>query len=508
MSDREGVLTMLAQNASQLADHAARQRVLEVEAEVNSVLAERRLFGKAIAHPIAAILIAAVLWTPQSAQSLLMLFLMVTTGIVLNQISLWFYNRDPNKVKNARFWREVFVIGIAAVGLIWGIGSYMVYSADPDHNGFMITVLVAVSAVGAISYSCSPAASILFTVTVHVPLSFYAVSTVASGAITRPDHLVIVPFTIIFGTFVAFFSIAGGKHLRELIERRMDAIEAERRLDLVVRERTKELVDKSMELMLEKDRAQEASAAKSQFLANVSHELRTPLNAIIGFSEILKLEIFGGLGSDRYREYVGDIHRSGEHLLSIINDLLDLSKIEAGKFELHLEVLDIRGLVEDCLRFVAELAERKSLTLSADISPLPRPFIADRRAVTQILTNLLSNAVKFTPEKGQISIRVQGNLRGDTNILVTDTGIGMTEAEIGKCLEPFGQVDSWLARRYSGTGLGLPIVKALVDLHEGSFSIASNVGEGTTVSIRLPSRNLPDAFRFRPERSLAAADGD
>jgi len=472
----------------QAAAQQKRSRALEIEAEINAVLAERRGWSRAIAHPIVAILVALTLWSPQSARALATLVLLVTVVILLNQLSLYAYGRCDRKGQHARFWRELFHVGIATIGLSWGIGAYLVYAADPGSNNFMVTTLVGITAVGSLAYSASTGACVTFAMGTLTPLCFYAIGTVTGGPIMRADHLVIVPFSVVFGTFVVMYSLSSGRHLRELIERRLDAVEAERRLDHVVRERTRELVERTAELLREKDRAEEASAAKSQFLANVSHELRTPLNAIIGFSEMLSLQILGPIGNDRYREYVGDIHRSGEHLLAIINDLLDLSKIEAGKLDLSLGNIDLQDVIGQCLDFVEESARQKKLSMVTEIKSARRPLVADERAVKQIVTNLLSNAVKFTPDSGCIWLRTHTGLRGETVLTVSDSGIGMSPAEIAKCLEPFGQVDSWLARRYKGTGLGLPIVKALVDLHGGQLSIESRVGEGTRVTATFPAR--------------------
>jgi PAS domain S-box-containing protein len=235
-----------------------------------------------------------------------------------------------------------------------------------------------------------------------------------------------------------------------------------------------------------KEQAELASRSKSEFLANMSHELRTPLNAVIGFSEIMEMEVFGALGAAQYRDYAHDIRSSGMHLLSLINTILDLSKIEAGKYELHPEEIELGRAVDSCLRLVKERANAGRLRLTTAIpANLPR-LVADERALKQILINLLSNAVKFTPPGGSVDVSVRLDTDGDVLLSVADTGIGIAEKDIAKALAPFGQVDGDLNRKQAGTGLGLPLVKQLAELHGGSLELHSRLGVGTTVTVRLP----------------------
>src|SRR3954466_3869887 len=234
----------------------------------------------------------------------------------------------------------------------------------------------------------------------------------------------------------------------------------------------------------EKTRAEDANQAKSKFLANMSHELRTPLNAIIGFSEIMASGMFGPLGSDKYYEYCRDIHSSGEYLLDVINDVLDMSKIEAGRLKLDLENVELEPFLNDAMRVVSGRADDKQLKLTARMSRGIR-LVADNRLLKQIVLNLLSNAVKFTPEGGRITIRARAT-SGWVSIAIADTGIGIPEEALARLGRPFEQVESQLTKSHQGSGLGLAIAKSLTELHHGTIRIRSTPGTGTMVVLRLP----------------------
>jgi signal transduction histidine kinase len=235
---------------------------------------------------------------------------------------------------------------------------------------------------------------------------------------------------------------------------------------------------------LAKEAAETSNRLKSEFLANMSHELRTPLNAIIGFSEMIGTEVLGP-GLPRYRAYALDIHGAGHHLLSLINDILDLSKAEAGKLELHFEETDLSSLIRECTRLMRERAAEHGLRMTVDISPLPSLLI-DRLRVKQILLNLLSNAIKFTETGGSVSVTAGLGRDEGVVLCVKDTGIGMAPDTIPLAFEPFRQVDSSLARKFEGTGLGLPLVKKLSELHGGEVTIESAPGQGTSVYVSFP----------------------
>ena len=247
-------------------------------------------------------------------------------------------------------------------------------------------------------------------------------------------------------------------------------------------------IQAQQQLLRAKEQAETASRAKSGFLANMSHELRTPLNAIIGFSETMTKELLGPLGNARYLEYVGHINLSGQHLLTLINDLLDLSKIEAGKLELAEETVDIRALLKDCLVLVRDLADSKALEIDERIAPDLKAVYCDEQKLKQVLVNLLSNAVKFTDPDGRIVVTARREAPDLLYIEVADNGIGIAPAQMTRVMMPFGQADEAQNREHKGTGLGLSLSKALVELHGGTLRLDSTLGQGTTVSIRLPGR--------------------
>lgn len=236
-----------------------------------------------------------------------------------------------------------------------------------------------------------------------------------------------------------------------------------------------------------KESAENAYASKSRFLANMSHELRTPLNAIIGFSDLIEKQMLGPLGNERYLDYVGAIRESGQHLLDLISDILDMSKIEAGKYELTLESINLTQAVRAVTQMMEARAMDGKLTLRAALPDMDVVLSADRRAVKQILLNLLSNAIKFTESGGHVDIVLEDS--GDAvTVRVTDTGIGIPAHKIADVMKPFEQVSNAFTRRHEGSGLGLAITKDLVELHGGQLQIDSRLGEGTTVTIRLPRR--------------------
>jgi two-component system cell cycle sensor histidine kinase PleC len=254
-------------------------------------------------------------------------------------------------------------------------------------------------------------------------------------------------------------------------------------------DRASELADLNRKYIKEKERAEAANRAKSEFLANMSHELRTPLNAVIGFSELMASNLFGPLGSPRYEEYATDINSSGKYLLGVINDILDMSKIEAGQFSMEREQIDLHPLITETVRVISLQAAEKSISVETKIAP-SMTLYADRRAVKQIVINLLSNAVKFTGQGGRIQVRAR-NVAGAMMVSIEDNGCGIPKDALSKLGRPFEQVQNQFSKNHTGSGLGLAISRSLAELHGGALKIRSTEGVGTIVSVRIPVRNQP-----------------
>jgi signal transduction histidine kinase len=273
--------------------------------------------------------------------------------------------------------------------------------------------------------------------------------------------------------------------------------EAHDQLEKRVAERTLHLsreisvrAETEKKLVLAKRTAEAADRVKSEFLANMSHELRTPLNAVIGFAGTMEEEVFGPLGNDKYKEYVGNIRESGEHLLAIIGDILDVSMVEYGKLELKDDKVGLATLAEASIVLVKQRAEQGGVRIINTVGMDTPMLMADKQRVKQILVNLLSNAVKFTPEGGEVKISAGQDGNKGLTVIVQDTGIGMNEEEQELALMKFGRVESSLSGKYEGSGLGLPLVKDLMKAHNGTLEINSTPGKGTTVTVRFPAERV------------------
>ena len=298
-------------------------------------------------------------------------------------------------------------------------------------------------------------------------------------------------------------TVSVGSDITQIKQHQDKLMDSERRLMATIHdlslarraeeERTRELVELNRKYIREKDRAEAANQAKSEFLANMSHELRTPLNAIIGFSELMEQALFGPLGSERYEEYATDINSSGKYLLGVINDILDMSKIEAGQFSIDREQIDLGPLISETVRVVSLQAAQKAITVETRIAD-DLSLIADRRAIKQIVINLLSNAVKFTGQGGHIVVKAR-NASGALTLTIEDNGCGIPKAALGKLGRPFEQVQNQFSKNHTGSGLGLAISRSLAELHGGALKIRSTEGSGTIVSVRIPVRKAPQPIK-------------
>lgn len=301
-------------------------------------------------------------------------------------------------------------------------------------------------------------------------------------------HLEVVENTVrkLTAGLIAAFGLLYG--VLFLIVRRADGILKNQYQE--IRDNADRMHRKNTELRELRNMALKASRAKTDLMANMSHELRTPLNAIIGFSDTIRSEVLGPIGNDKYLEYIRDIHASGRHLLDLINDILDVAAIEEGALILNEEAVDTAAVAQSCLRLIEPRATVGGIRLGIEN---PRDFQvihADMRRIKQVLLNLLSNAVKYTPEDGTVTVAAKTQKDGRFSITVRDTGVGMTQDEMETALSKFGQVDSGLDRKHEGTGLGLPLTKGLMDMHDGDLTLNSEKGHGTEVTMTFPANRV------------------
>jgi two-component system cell cycle sensor histidine kinase PleC len=358
-------------------------------------------------------------------------------------------------------------------------------------------VVGSTAAASLVSLQSIPLASASYIVFSLAPLI------VSFGRISDPPHWFMTEMLAAFAVVLIALShnshaaFLEGVRLRlanaELLERTSVANETLKRNLGELEWSRNRLIRQANDLKKLAQKADAANRAKSTFLANMSHELRTPLSAIIGFSEMMQREALGPVGSTRYRAYADDINQGGMHLLELVNDLLDLSKIDAGKMELSEDLVDVGRLIADCMVLVRDAAVRAGVEIAiAKDSGWPVVY-ADERKLKQILINLLSNAIKFTGSGGSVQVVAAVAASGGLEISVRDSGIGIAPEDVAKVLEPFGQVPSMLESPPLGTGLGLPLSRKLAELHGGTLEIESAVGRGTTVLLRLPAERVRGA---------------
>ena len=431
----------------------------------------------------AAIAAVSTLWFPVALPSVWLGLMTAALGLSF-VLSRGFLRADPDAVALPE-WRKRFALAELITGLAWAMAIQGLAQVEGGTNGFVLFVAVMVAAVSAMLSATIPAS---------VYLGFAPLGAAVAGVFATVRDLnttMLVAMTV--SALVFFIVLANRLHASALTGIRS---RAEKDQMLVELEEAKANSDEA------RRRAEEANLAKSRFLATMSHELRTPLNAILGFSEVMQNEVFGPHATAAYKEYSADIHGSGQHLLTLINEILDLSRIEAGRYELAEEAMQLGWAVAECRHMLALRAKGKSQTIREQIDPtLPRIW-ADERAVRQIVLNVLSNAIKFTPQGGEIVIKVGWTSSGGQYVSVKDTGPGIPENEIPVVMSSFGRGSLAIKTAEQGSGLGLPIVKGLVDLHGGGFQLRSKPREGTDVIVTFPAARVMETLP-----AMTVADG-
>ena len=395
----------------------------------------------------------------------------------------------PIEEHRAAQWQRKFILAEGILGVVWALlVGLLIAVPDPSARTFVLLVLLLVAAMTAMISSNIPGA--VYAGMTPITLASIAFELPRLGLGTLPILLLAV------SAQVCFIVLARRLYSTSLVSL---SFRAEKDSLIAELEQAKANSDEA------RRRAEEANLAKSRFLATMSHELRTPLNAILGFSEVMKGELFGAHAVAAYRDYSNDIHSSGQHLLMLINEILDLSRVEAGRYELKEESVSLAHVVEDCCHLLTLRATKRDLVMTETIEPeLPRIW-ADERAVRQVTLNLLSNAIKFTPQGGSITIKVGYTAAGGQYLAIRDTGPGIPEDEIPIIMSSFGRGSLAQKNADEGSGLGLPIVKGLIELHGGTFTLRSRVREGTEVIVVFPPYRVMNALpRMQTEDGAAA----
>lgn len=451
----------------------------EFEFELMGLFARNELAAAFTIWALAAIFaLASMFWAPWIEGSL-WLVLVVGSKLVLLEICRRFVAQARHD-SDLRIWRRRFVLAELLCGVVWAGFALVGIGAEPNSAGgtfsshvFIFASLITLLAVR-MSFT-SPMMSLLYVGTIPMTIA------VSARLIMLGEPFYYSLAAMAVGVHIYFVFLAKGIRQTTL---QMLAFRAEKDMLIAELHEEKLVSDEA------RRRAEAGSKAKSRFLATMSHELRTPLNAIMGFSEVMKDEVFGAHSSPVYREYAKDIYDSGNHLLQLINEILDLSRIEAGRYDLAEEQAHLGDIAQDCQRLLTLRADAKGIEVTVDIDPdLPQVWV-DVRALRQICLNLLSNAIKFTPKGGRVAVVVAQTETGGQVLAIRDTGPGIPEDEIPKVLQAFGQGSLAHETAEGGTGLGLPIVKSLIELHGGTFDLTSELRKGTEVRVYLPPKRV------------------
>lgn len=415
-------------------------------------------------------------WAPVSYIALWLSSVFVTKAIILTLCRR--FQSLPREKVNIRQWRNRLIYAEVFYGFSWaGIAIISTFTQDQAAHIFIFASFIAVISIRMMFASTIMPLVIAGTVPMTAALVIHFLF------MQSPFYWALAAMAVGIHVYLMFLMTGLNTTVYAMLEYRSDKDVLIGRL-----EEAKAISDDA------RKRAEEANLAKSRFLATMSHELRTPLNAILGFSEVMKSEVFGPHANPTYKEYAEDIHSSGNHLLNLINEILDLSRIEAERYELHESTTRLVDIAEDCKHLISMRARNKGITIELiETAPLNSIWV-DERAIRQVCLNLLSNAVKFTPPNGQITIELGTTLDGGQFLTVKDTGPGIPREEIDKVLKPFGQGSLAHETAEGGTGLGLAICQKLVNLHGGLFTLTSELRQGTTVRFEIPAKRVMQAL--------------
>ena len=427
-----------------------------------------------------AVFVAGIFWRSVPAQQLVAWAALLIAASIVRWVHCRRYFERTRTAGESRAWGRTFAFGTLLSGVLWGIGTVVLFApTDAVLMIVLVFLVTGLSAAALTGYTAYLPAFYGFVLPAVIP---FGLSLALDGS---PAHLFTATLLAVWISVFVYLAHALNAHTLDRV------------LLLLGNARMADTLRKA------RDSADEANRAKTRFLANMSHELRTPLNAIIGFSDIMRSEIFGPVGAAKYKQYVSDINRSGSHLLQLINDILDVAKIEVGAQTLNEAVIDLAGTLRQCGQLVEPQARAAAVSLAVDASGRLPALRADPTRFRQIVLNLLSNAIKFTPAGGKVWLSAAVEAGGRMLVQVRDTGIGMKQEDVPRALLPFVQLDS-APRGDPGTGLGLALVKTLVEAHGGTLAIDSEPGKGTTVSIRMPQERLaPAAIIPGEERKVA-----
>jgi two-component system, cell cycle sensor histidine kinase PleC len=447
------------------------------ELELLRVFAESRISSAPWALLIAmAIALVSVLWAPPEFVAIWIGCVSISIGATFAIGKLFLRRAEIGSVPG---WRTKFILIELMLGLSWAsVALVLITVAKAEARTFLLAILLLVGAMNAMATAAIPKA-------VYAAVLPLGLAIVGMAFSVGRDTPVLATTAFVCGAEFYFIALAHRIYTNSLA-----ALYAQAEKDGLIAEleQAKSNSDEA------RRRAEEANLAKSRFLATMSHELRTPLNAILGFSEVMKGELFGGHAIPAYRDYSADIHSSGQHLLALINEILDLSRVEAGRYELKEDAILLPAIIDDCEHLVTLRAQKRGITMTNATEPdLPRLW-ADERAVRQVVLNLLTNAIKFTPQGGTVTIKVGWTASGGQYFSVRDTGPGIPESEIPVVMSSFGRGTLAQKQAEEGSGLGLPIVKGLVELHGGTFTLRSKVREGTEVIVVFPPERVMNAL--------------